>query len=139
MIEFKDQDMSAFNEIMEVLKKHQGFEYISLNDISVLSLPGLWIYPERRKVYSNYGQIELTTKEFDVLCLLVSNKERVLTYDQIYESLWKEEAFGNVNNTVGCHTRSLRRKLKIALPKAEFDIICIRNIGYCLETKTDNS
>ena len=139
LIEFRDQDMSAFNEIMEILKKHQEFEYINLKEISVLSLPGLWIYLERRKVYCDSGQIELTTKEFDILCLLASAKDRVLTYDQIYENLWKEEAFGNVNSTVGCHIRNLRRKLKKAIPNAKFSIRCTRNIGYCIEVKKANT
>ena len=139
VIEFKERDSSAFDEVMEVLKHYPDFEHLRLNNETVLSLPGLEIYPDRRKAYRNYREIELTTKEFDILCLLTSNKECVLTYEQIYKKLWAEDILCNVNNTVGCHIRSLRRKLNKALPNAAFAIRCIRDIGYCLEIKSYNT
>ena len=105
----------------------------------MLSLPELDIYFDRRKAYSCGKEIYLTKKEFDILCLLGTNKGRVLTYEQIYEKLWDENALSNTNNTVGCHIRSLLRKLNKAVPDAGFDIRCIRDIGYCLELKTANT
>ncbi|MCI8282961.1 MAG: hypothetical protein HFI76_15090 [Lachnospiraceae bacterium] len=38
----------------------------------------------RRKIYRNRREINLTTKEHDLLCLLAANRGQVLTYDQIY-------------------------------------------------------
>lgn len=40
-------------------------------------------------------------KKYPDFHLLVFNKGRVLTYEQIYQRLWGEEAFGNENNAVG--------------------------------------
>lgn len=71
-----------------------------------------------RKVYCNKQEINLTAKEYDILCLLVANKEQVLTYDQIYQKVWGEEAFGNVNNAIACHVHNLREKIGKLLPKA---------------------
>ena len=48
VIEFQEQDISAFDEVMEVLKRHPGFEYLRLADEPMVSLPGLEIYPDRR-------------------------------------------------------------------------------------------
>ena len=138
VVEFNEQESSVFDAVMEVLRHHSSFEILQQGDEAVISLPGLEIYPNRRKAYRNYREIELTTKEFDILCLLTSNKECVLTYEQIYKKLWDEETLCNVNNTVGCHIRSLRRKLNKALPNAAFAIRCIRDIGYCLEIKSYN-
>ena len=59
VIEFKERDSSAFDEVMEVLKRYPDFEHLRLNNESVLSLPGLEICPERRKAYRNYREIEL--------------------------------------------------------------------------------
>ena len=67
--------------------------------------------------------------------MLAANKGIVLTYDQIYHRLWKEDSVGNVSNTVGCHIRSLRRKLNKEIPNPGFEIRCVRDIGYCLEIK----
>lgn len=51
LVEFSEQDSSVFDEVMEVLKRYPDFEYQQLNEDSVLSVPGLEIYPNRRKIY----------------------------------------------------------------------------------------
>lgn len=101
IIEFAEQNSSAFDEIVEVLKKHPNFEYLWLKDKPMVSLPGLEIYPGQRKIYRDRRDINLTAKEYEILTLFVANKGRILTYDQIYKRVWGEEGFGNENNTVG--------------------------------------
>lgn len=133
MIEFNEKDASVFDEVMEVLKRYPNFENLRMRDETTLSLPGLEIYPDRRKAYRDRSEINLTTKEYDLLCLLVANKGRVLTYEQIYQKIWGEEYIGNENNAVGCHIRNLREKLYAASPDTPFTIRCVREIGYCLE------
>ena len=99
----------------------------------MLSIPGLEIFPDRRKIYRDRREIDLTTKEYDLLYLLAINKGHVLTYAQIYQDVWGEEALGNENNAVKCHIRNLRHKLYAAVPDAPFAIRYIREVGYCLE------
>lgn len=118
---------------MDVLKRYPDFNQLCLGDDTKLLLPGLDIYPDRRKVYCSKNDVNLTTKEYDLLCLLVANKGHVLTYGQIYRQVWGEEYVGNVNNAVGCHIRNLRGKLYAAAPDTPFTIRCVREIGYCLE------
>ena len=103
----------------------------------MLYLPGLEIYPDRRKIYRDRREINLTTKEYDLLCLLVANKGRVLTYDQIYQKIWKEDTIGSESNAIGCHVRHLREKLFEAAPEAPFTIKCIREVGYCFELNSE--
>ena len=81
--------------------------------------------------------LTLTTKKFDILCMPATNKGIVLAYTQIYYKLWKEDALGDVNNTVGCHVRSLRKKLNKAVPNPAFIIRCVRNVEYCLEVNEE--
>lgn len=133
VIEFQEQDISVFDEVMEVLKCHPGFEYLRLADEPMVSLPGLEIYPDRRKIYRDRREIRLTAKEYDLLSLLVANKGRVLTYDQIYQKVWGEDAYGDESNAIGCHIRNLREKLYEAEPDAPFTIRCVREVGYCFE------
>ena len=80
MIEFGEQDSPAFDEVMDVLKRHPDFDYQQLNEDSVLSIPGLEIYPNRRKIYRGRKEISLTVKEYDLFYLLVVNQGHVLTY-----------------------------------------------------------
>ena len=133
VIEFQEQDISAFDEVMEVLKRHPGFEYLRLVDEPMVSLPGLEIYPDRRKIYRDRREIRLTAKEYDLFSLLVANKGRVLTYDQIYQKVLGEDAYGDESNAIGCHIRNLREKLYEAEPDAPFTIRCVREVGYCFE------
>lgn len=133
VIEFKDQESSVFDAVMNLLKHHSSFEILQPGDETVVSIPGLEIYPDCRKIYRDRCKIDLTTKEYDLLYLLVMNKGHVLTYGQIYQNVWGEDTLGNENNAVKCHIRNLRDKLYAAVPDAPFAIRCIWKVGYCLE------
>lgn len=135
LIEFNEYNSSAFEEIVKVLERSSGFERLRLSDESVLSVPMIDIHLKQRKVIFEHNEIELTKKEYDLLCLLVINQGVVLTYEQMYRKLWDESEFGDIINTVGCHVRSLRRKLLKAIPNAVFDIRCVRSVGYCFDIK----
>ncbi len=105
----------VFDEVMAVLKRHSGFEMFSMEEETVISLPGLTIYPEQRKIYRNGQENHLTVKEYDLLCLLAYNKGRVL--------------IGRESNAVSCHIRNLREKLLQASPSTTFHIKCVREVG----------
>jgi len=106
---------------------------VQINDDSTISFPFLVIYLRQRKVYSNQTEISLTAKEYDNLCFLAINKGITLTYRKIYEEIWKEDAINDIDNTGGCHVRSLRRKLNKAVPDAPFKIRCVRSVGTVLK------
>lgn len=133
VIEFGNEDTGAFNEIMTILSRYPDFEHFRLKEELSLCLPGIEIYPGRRKIYRDRREIQLTAKEFDLICLLVANEGRVLTYEQIYQRIWGEEPMGNENNAVGCHIRNLREKLYEVAPDTPFAIRCVREVGYTFE------
>lgn len=55
-------------------------------------------------------KITLSTREFQILCYLMENPNRVLTREQIYNSVWGYEDFGDTN-TVTVHIKKLREKI----------------------------
>lgn len=57
---------------------YPAFEELWIGNDEILVLAELEIYPSRRKVCRNEEEIELTAKEFDLLCLLVINKGYLL-------------------------------------------------------------
>ena len=87
IIEFDETDLGVFDEVMEVLQKHKSFETVQVKSENTISLPGLTIYPNQRKMYRDRQEIPLTTKEYELLCLLATNQGQVLTYAQIYEKV----------------------------------------------------
>ena len=84
ILDLQDNDTLAFTEILAFLKKHHDFEWYSLGQETILSLPGLEIHMDKRKVYRNNQEIKRTVKEYKILCFLVANRNCVLTYEQIY-------------------------------------------------------
>ena len=137
MIEFNDQESSVFESVMDVLKHHSNFEIMQPDAEMVVTIPGLEIYPSRRKIYRGRKEISLTAKEYDLFYLLVVNKGQVLTYGQIYQNVWGDEAIGRENNAVKCHIRNLREKLFKAIPDAAFAIRCVREVGYCFDVNPE--
>ena len=126
-----------FDEVMEFLNQYPCFEHLRIKDEPMVSLPGLEVYPNRHKIYHDRREINLTAKEYEILALLVANKGRVFTYDQIYQKVWGEEGFGSENNAVGCQIRNLCEKLYEAEPDAPFSIRCVREVGYCFEINSE--
>ena len=137
VVEFDGRDSSVFDAVMDVLKHHSNFEYVQMNDDSILSVPGLEIYPSRRKIYRGRKEISLTAKEYDLFYLLVVNRGQVLTYGQIYQNVWGDEAIGRENNAVKCHIRNLREKLFKAIPDAAFAIRGFREVGSCCDVNPE--
>lgn len=137
IIESSIKNASFIDEILEKLRGHPDFEILWLKHEPMLSLPGLGIDQANRKVYCNDEEVHLTAKEYDLLCLLAENKGCVLTYEQIYRKVWKEEAFGNANNAIKCHIRNLREKICRIRPDAEIVIRCMREVGYCLDVDSE--
>ncbi len=136
IMEFADNESSAFDDIMNMLKKYPDFRKYTLKDEAILSLPGLEIRPERRKIYSNSQEINMTKKEFDIFYLLAVNKGRVLTYEQIYQNVWNGDATGGESAVIVYHIRNIRKKLS-SIPA--LSIQCVRELGYCMEVETEES
>lgn len=84
IMELEDKDERTFEDFLAFLQLHPELKTWEIGPEPILSLPGLQIYPDRRKIYHGQQEIELNTKEFALLCLLVTNKGRVLTYGQMY-------------------------------------------------------
>ena len=68
---------------------------------------GLELNLYTKEVKVDGENIKVTPIEYKILELLLSNKGRVFSIDEIYERVWKEESF-NVENTVAVHVRRIR-------------------------------
>ena len=110
-----------------------------MSDESVLLFPELEIHLAIHRVYCNHQEVELTVKEFNILCLLAVNKGRVLTHSQIYEKAWGDEAIGNERKAVGYHIWNIRKKLYEAAPEHQFAIESVRDVGYRFEVNNTDT
>ena len=104
---------------------------------SIFKFKDITIDTKSRIVKRNNEEINLTNKEYEILLLLVIHKGWVLTYNQIYEKVWKDCPTGNERNTIGFHICNLREKLYQATPNAPFTIRSVREVGYCFEIQAE--
>jgi two-component system response regulator VicR len=85
----------------------------------------------RHRAFIRGSEVDLTAKEFDILCLLAEHPGQVYTKAQIYEQVWGEEAFGDLS-TVQVHVRRLRTKIEDD-PDEPALITTVWGIGYRFE------
>ncbi len=78
----------------------------------VYEVGGLQINDDLKEVTVDGEKVKLTPIEYNILLLLMKNQGRVFSIDQIYESIWNEEAIG-ADNTVAVHIRHIREKIEI--------------------------
>lgn len=79
-----------------------------------------------------FGEVySLTATEFKILELLMRYPGRVYSAEEIYESVWKEQAY-SVENTVMIHIRRIREKIEINPKKPEY-LKVVWGIGYKIE------
>ena len=64
------------------------------DDNNRISIDGYELDEEQRKIYADNVEIELTTKEFDLLMMFIKNKGIAFSRDKILENVWDENYFG---------------------------------------------
>nr|WP_288665047.1 response regulator transcription factor [uncultured Dorea sp.] len=98
---------------------------------AVYAVGGLSIDDEQKEVTVDGEPVRLTPIEYNILLLLVKNQGKVFSIDQIYESIWNEDAIG-VDNTVAVHIRHIREKIEIN-PKEPRYLKVVWGVGYKIE------
>ena len=79
---------------------------------NVYTVGGLSINDDLKEVTVDGEPVKLTPIEYNILLLLVKNQGKVFSINQIYESIWNEDAIG-ADNTVAVHIRHIREKIEI--------------------------
>lgn len=135
-----DYMAKPFNPLELIARvKSQIRRYTSLGSVSgqaessekIYRTGDLVINDDRKEVTVDGELVKLTRIEYNILLFLVQNKGKVFSIDQIYEEIWKEEAFG-ADNTVTVHIRHIREKIEID-PKNPKYLKVIWGIGYKVE------
>jgi two-component system response regulator RegX3 len=86
---------------------------------------------ERHLVYFNGEKVAMPLKEFELLELLLENRNRVLTRGQIIDRVWGSNYFGDTK-TLDVHIKRLRSKIE-ADPARPAHLLTVRGLGYKYE------
>lgn len=96
----------------------------------IIQVKDLIIDLDNFTVTKNGTNLQLTSKEFDILKLFVKNPNRVFTKSQIYSLIWNDDYFGD-DNVINVHMRRLREKIEDNPSEPEY-IKTLWGIGYKL-------
>lgn len=114
-------------EMLELLARVDALLRRTKKDDKGFKLDGIKIDFESRQVYLHEYPIECTPKEFDLLEVLVNNRNIALSRDKLLELAWGYDYLGDTR-TVDVHIQKLRKKLNL-----ETRIKTVYKMGYRLE------
>jgi len=86
-----------------------------------------------RKLTIHGNEVNLTAKEFDLLLLLAANPGKVFMREELLETIWGYEYFGDLR-TVDVHIRRLREKIEEDSGQPEY-ILTKWGVGYYFRSK----
>ena len=122
----------SINELMarvnSLIRRYTALNPTFFVETECLALKGMTINKADRIVKVNDVPVELTSREFDLLAVLASNKRRIYTKKQIYTQVWENEyAFDDSN--IMSFISKLRKKIEPD-PDNPFYILTVRGVGY---------
>lgn len=108
--------------IEAVLRRTDGH----MQESSVIQYKNIHLDTESYEVYVDRESVALTAREFDILKLLLTNQGKVFSRDNLLNSIWGYDYFGD-EKIVNTHIKNIRRKLGVDY------IETIRGVGYKIE------
>ncbi|HHX28740.1 MAG TPA: response regulator transcription factor [Firmicutes bacterium] len=123
-------------ELLARVRSHLR-RYMTLGDVNakqrsnILQSGGLSFDVESRVLSVDGEPVRLTATETGIVELLMRHPGRIFPAEEIYERVWREEAY-RVENTVMVHIRRIREKIEIN-PKEPKYLKVVWGIGYKIE------
>jgi DNA-binding response OmpR family regulator len=94
------------------------------------AVPKLRLDLDGRRVYAGDAVVPLTGKEYELLRVLVANRDKVVSRSRLMADVWDENWYGSTK-TLDVTIGRLRQKLdKVGLPDR---VIAVRGVGFRLE------
>ena len=98
----------------------------------ILYCSDLIVDTKKHECLQNNKPVSLTPTEFSILQILLENKSNVLSGEELFLRIWKDEYYTKSNNTITVHIRRLREKLNDTLENPKY-IKTIWGVGYKID------
>ena len=99
----------------------------------IMEHAGLVLNAKTHECLLDEQPLALTPTEFSLLRILLENKGNVVSAEELFHQIWKDEYYTKNNNTITVHIRHLREKLRDSVEHPRF-IKTIWGVGYKIET-----
>lgn len=118
---YREKSMDVLVRKMEKMMDDDGYsgesELVSLED-------GIYVDANVHMVYQDGKRIELTRREYDLLHLMLRNKGKPLSREEIMEKMWETSVQGVNPRAVDGYVKHLRQKLH------PWNVESVRGYGY---------
>ncbi len=114
------------------LRRYTKYNSAPAQDETVFTHNGLIVDTNTHECLLNEKPLSLTPTEFSILRILLEQKGNVVSAEQLFHEIWKDEYFSKSNNTITVHIRHLREKLNDSTDHPKY-IKTIWGIGYKIE------
>jgi DNA-binding response OmpR family regulator len=94
-----------------------------------LACGDLFVDPAQRLVTIRGVPLELTPKEFDLICLLMESQGKILSREAIRRALWQDSKIYSWSRVIDVHIQHLRQKIE-AEPSSPCYIHTVPGVGY---------
>jgi len=123
-----DTVMANINALHERAKRRKP-------PVKLIPYGNILVAPKHRQVFVIDREIELTKIGFDLLCLFMNNRGVILTPEQIYNRVWKNERAESIDDVIKSAIKRLRKKINGHDTENESGFIeNVRDVGYKLPT-----
>ena len=113
------------------LRRYTSLGSLTGENKAIYQVGGLILNDDIKQVTVDDEPVKMTPIEYNILLLLMKNQGRVFSINQIYESIWNEDAIG-ADNTVAVHIRHIREKIEIN-PREPRYLKVVWGVGYKIE------
>ena len=113
------------------LRRYTSLGSLTGENKAIYQVGGLILTDDIKQVTVDDEPVKMTPIEYNILLLLMKNQGRVFSINQIYESIWNEDAIG-ADNTVAVHIRHIREKIEIN-PKEPRYLKVVWGVGYKID------
>ncbi|MFM1783976.1 MAG: hypothetical protein RLZZ579_253 [Actinomycetota bacterium] len=113
-----------------VLRRQNGVSSALASEGTVVAGP-VEMNHDKHQVSVRGEKVSMPLKEYELLELLIENKNRVLTRGQIIDSVWGSNYFGDTK-TLDVHIKRLRTKIELD-PAEPKHLLTVRGVGYKFE------
>lgn len=104
----------------------------------IIRVQGLEINCKSYEVIAHGKKVDLTPREFELLCFLATSPGQVFTREQLFNTLWGEDYVGDTG-TITVFMRKIREKIELNPARPEY-IVTVWGVGYkfCCQTRINN-
>ena len=113
------------------LRRYNKYTSMSMENepVTILAYKKLILNTKTYECELDGELLSLTPTEFSILRILLENQGTVVTLEELFQRIWKDEYYSKNSSTITVHIRHLREKLKDTAEKPKY-IKTIWGVGY---------